>query len=309
MAAYQEAMAGQPKRLEIGARKTRPGTVNAAVVGYYNSLAFRELAPETQKLRRRILERFRTRLDDNRRECGDKLIATLPREAIVRMLANMAPFARQNWLKALRGLMQFAVAEGFRANDPTHDLNAPTKKSPGFHTWTDAEIEQFEDHHPIGSKARLALALLLYSAQRRGDVVRMGRQHVRNSAITVRQQKTGAELSIPIHPELQRVLDATAIGNLNFLVSERGEPFTAARFGNWFRERCREAGLPKECSAHGLRKAAARRLAEAGCTAHEIAAMTGHVSLREIERYTKAADQLRLARGAILKERTRTGSV
>ena len=231
-AAYQEAMAGQPERLEIGARKTRPGTVNAAVVGYYNSLAFRELAPETQKLRRRILERFRTRLDDNQRECGDKLIATLPREAIVRMLANMAPFARQNWLKALRGLVQFAVAEGFRANDPTQDLKAPTKKSAGFHTWTDAEIEQFEAYHPIGSKARLALALLLYSARRRGDVVRMGRQHVRNGVITVRQQKTDAELSIPIHPELQRVLDATAIGNLNFLVSERGEPFTAPRFDN-----------------------------------------------------------------------------
>jgi hypothetical protein len=97
MAAYQEAMAGQPEPLEIGARKTRPGTVNAAVVGYYNSLAFRELAPETQKLRRRILERFRARLDDNGRECGNKSIATLPREAIVRMLANMAPFARQNW--------------------------------------------------------------------------------------------------------------------------------------------------------------------------------------------------------------------
>jgi integrase len=249
---------------------------NAAVVGYYNSLAFRELAPETQKLRRRILERFRARLDDNGRECGDKSIATLPREAIVRMLANMAPFARQNWLKTLRGLMQFAVAEGFRASDPTQDLKAPTKKSAGFHTWTDAEIEQFESQ-------RLALALLLYTAQRRGDVVRMGRQYVRNSAIAVRQQKTGAALDIPIHPELQRVLDATAIGNLTFLVSERGEPFSAPRFGNWFRERCREAGLPKGCSAHGLRKAAARRLAEAGCTAHEIAAMTGHPSLREIE--------------------------
>jgi integrase len=212
-------------------------------------------------------------------------------------------------VKKLRGLMQFAVAEGFRASDPTQDLKAPTKKSAGFHTWTDAEIEQFESHHPTGSKARLALALLLYTAQRRGDVVRMGRQYVRNSAIAVRQQKTGAALDIPIHPELHRVLDATAIGNLTFLVSERGEPFSAPRFGNWFRERCREAGLPKGCSAHGLRKAAARRLAEAGCTAHEIAAMTGHASLREIERYTKAADQLRLARGAILKERTRTGSV
>ncbi len=302
-------MAGQGQRQDIGAKRTRPGTVNAAIVGYYNSLAFRTLAPETQRLRRGILERFRAKTDDRGQGCGGKSIGTLPREAIVRMLGSMGPFAAQNWLKTLRGLMQFAVAEGFRAGDATDGLKAPSKKTAGFHTWTDAEIEQFENSHAVGSKARLALALLLYTAQRRSDVVKMGRQHVRNGAIAVRQQKTGAALEIPIHPELQRIIDATAPGNLTFLVNERGQPFTPAGFGQWFRNHCREAALPKHCSAHGVRKAASRRLAEAGCTAHEIAAMTGHVSLREIERYTKAVDQVRLARGAIRKEQARTGSV
>jgi integrase len=123
----------------------------------------------------------------------------------------------------------------------------------------------------------------------------MGRQHVRNGAISVRQQKTGAALEIPIHQDLQRVFDATPSEHLTFLVTEFGKPFTPAGFGNWFRERCDEAGL-KRCSAHGLRKAACRRLAEAGCTAHQIAAISGHASLREVERYTKAADQARLAK-------------
>ena len=135
----------------------------------------------------------------------------------------------------------------------------------------------------------------------------MGRQHLRNGAISVRQQKTGASLEIPIHQELQKVLDATPGEHLTFLVTEFGKPFTSAGFGNWFRERCDEAGL-KSCSAHGLRKAACRRLAEAVCTAHQIAAISGHASLREVERYTKAADQARLAKDAINKEQLRTSS-
>ena len=209
-------------------------------------------------------------------------------------------------MKTLKGLLQFAVSEGFRADDPTQGIKLPRLKSDGVHTWTETEIAQYQERHPVGTRARLALALLLYTAQRRGDVVGMGRQHVRGGAITVRQQKTGATLEIPIHTELHKVLEATPSEHLTFLVTERGKPFTSAGFGNWFRDCCNGAGLSKECSAHGLRKAACRRLAEAGCSAHQIAAISGHASLREVERYTKAADQARLARQAFEKEQRRT---
>jgi integrase len=90
-------------------------------------------------------------------------------------------------------------------------------KRDGFHTWTDDEIAQFEAHHPIGTKPRLALALLLYTAQRRGDVVKMGRQHIRDGVLTVKQQKTGITLAIPVHSHLQAVLDATPSAHLTFL--------------------------------------------------------------------------------------------
>lgn len=193
--------------------------------------------------------------------------------------------------------------KGFRVDNPCDQIKLPKLKTLGFHTWDETEIAQFEKRHAIGTRARLALALLLYTAQRRGDVVRMGRQHLRDGVITVRQQKTGAELEIPAHAELRSAL-AGAADNLTFLLTEKGRPFTPAGFGNWFRDRCTEAGLPKNCAAHGLRKAACRRLAEAGCTVHQIAAISGHQSLREIERYTKAVDQARLAREAM--ERTRT---
>src|ERR1700748_2459781 len=112
---------------------------------------------------------------------------------------------------------------------------------------------------------------------------------------------------MPLHPTLQAILASTPIGNMTFLTTQFGKPFTSNGFGNWFRDQCNAAGLP-QCSAHGLRKAAARRLAEAGCTAHEIASITGHASLKQIVRYTKAVDQKRLAVSAMVKVKARTKS-
>jgi integrase len=137
--------------------------------------------------------------------------------------------------KALRAMMKHAVETGVRPDDPTHDVKAIRVKSDGFHSWTDEEIAQFEKRHPIGSRSRLALALLLYTGQRRSDVVRMGRQHIRDGFLHVRQMKTGAELAIPVIPELEQILARTLANHLTFLTTQIGKPFTAAGFGNWFR--------------------------------------------------------------------------
>lgn len=173
-------------------------------------------------------------------------------------------------------------------------------KDDGIHTWTEDEVARFTARHPVGSRAHLALALMLWTAQRRSDAVRMGWQHVRNGKIAVRQDKTDTPLLIPISGELAATLALVPRTNLTFLLTERGAPFTAAGFGNWFRERCDEAGLP-QCSAHGLRKLAATRLAELGCSEREIMAITGHKSVSEVSRYTKAADQGRFAEQAMAK--------
>jgi len=306
MAAYETALAGQP--VQVGAARIKPGTIRALAVSYFGSLEFRSMKPTSQSVRRNIIERFCGEVDKNGHPFGEKSAATLDRQAVVKLMAARAarPESANGLRKALRAMMQHAVEIGLRQDDPTQGVRAIRTKSDGFHSWTDEEIAQFEMRHSVGSRARLALGLLLYTGQRRSDVVRMGRQHLRNGSLYVRQDKTGAELVIPVHPELQSII-ADAAGRMTFLVTEFGKPFTAAGFGNWFRDRCNEAGLP-HCSAHGLRKAAARRLAEAGCTEHEIAAITGHRSLREIVRYTKAADQKRLAAAAMQKVKTRTSS-
>jgi integrase len=290
--AYEAAL--EAPLLPVGAKRTKPGTVNAAIAGYYSSLDFRSLAAGTQKMRRAILERFRA-------EHGDKPIALLPQKFIAVMLAKMKPFAARNWLKTIRGLMQFCVAQAMCAADPTQGVKFKPAKTDGRHTWTEEEIAAFEACHPVGTMARLALALGVYTGLRRGDAVAVGPQHLRDGVLSVKQQKTGGALRIPMHTDLLTIIAATPSGAMAFLTTSFGKPFTSAGFGAWFRKRCDEAELPAHCSFHGLRKAACRRLAEAGCSANEIAAISGHASLREVERYTKAADQERMARNALAR--------
>ena len=162
--------------------------------------------------------------------------------------------------------------------NPARDVPLTKTGSTGFHTWDVGEVEKFEQRHPIGTKARLALALLMWTGARRSDVVLLGKQHVRDGWLKFTQQKnrnrTPVTIEIPILAELQRIIDASPTGDLTFLVSERGRPFAVSAFGNWFRTRCDEAGLP-QCSAHGLRKAGATVAAENGATA-----APAHVDLR-----------------------------
>jgi integrase len=307
MAAYEQALAGQP--VEIGSKQTKPGTMRALAVSYFNSVAFRSLRPSSQKVYRFLIDRFCQEKGANNVAYGDLPAATMKREHIVKLMAARAekPDSANGLRKVLRAMMQHAVEIGIRQNDPTRDVKAIKVKTAGIHSWTDDEIKQFEAKYPVETRERLAFALLLGTGQRVSDIVWMGRQHIRGDCIHVRQVKTGAELDIPILPELAAILRETPADNLTFITTKLGKPFTANWFSDWFSGACKEAGLP-QCSAHGLRKAAARRLAEAGCTAHEIAAITGHASLREVTRYTKAVDQRRLAAAAIKKAKTRTSS-
>jgi len=304
MAAHERAMAGQTK---IGGSRIKSGDHSRARC---QLLRLARLLFDATDNTIDISQHHRAVLSRDgpgRSYLGDKGAATLRREHIVKLMAARAekPDSANGLRKALRALVKHAVETGLRIDDPTRDVKAIRIKSDGYHSWTDDEISQFERYHPVGSRARLAIALLLYSGQRRSDVVRMGRQHVRDGALQVRQQKTGASLSIPVHPELAATIAASPSEHLTFLTTQFGQPFTAAGFGSWFREQCDAAGL-SACSAHGLRKAAARRLAEAGFTEHDIASITGHASLREIVRYTKAVDQKKLAASAMQKVRSRT---
>jgi integrase len=212
-------------------------------------------------MRRGILERLR--LPPN----GDRPFALLPTEWIEALLDAKPPHAARSWLVTLRSLCQFALKRRLLRSDPTANIKLRPIKGDGFHTWTDDETAQFEARHPIGSKPRLALALLLYTAQRHSDVVRMGRQHLRErldvrlrelgvrSILAVRQEKTGVTLAIPVHPHLQAVLDATPSEHLTFLVTATGKPYGGNAFSEQFRNWCDAA----DCRSAAPRTGCARR--------------------------------------------------
>jgi integrase len=288
---YRAAIERDSVRPTVGSAKH--GTFNALGRSYLRSTAFSELAPESQRKRRYLVELFLGSF-------GHLPVASFQRHHVKLFMERYAskPGMARNTLSMLRVLIALAIEDGIRADDPTTGIKRPKLSKEGWRSWEYAEIEQYEARHPIGSQARLALALALYTGQRAGDLVRMGKQHVRDGQISVVQQKTGTRVWIPLHPDLVAVLDATPSDQLLYLTSGHGKPYANAKtFGNAMNRWAKEAGLAG-CQLHGLRKSCARWLAEAGCSALEIMSITGHKSLAEVERYVRAANQKLMAETA-----------
>ena len=244
---------------------------------------------------------------------GHRLVREMTREHVRRIISRRSatPGMANSVLQKIKVLLRFAIENGWRRDDPTLRMKKFAKGE--FHTWTEDEIAQYERHWPIGTVERLAFALLLYTGQRRSDVVAMSWNDVEDDIIQVvplkTRRSTGAKLTIPIHPALAEALAVCEGSSGSILSTSYGKPFTGNGFGNFMADKIEDAGLPERCVTHGLRKAAARRLAEAGCSANEIAAITGHATLAEVSRYTKAAEQKRLAKAAIWRlERSRSNT-
>ena len=211
------------------------------------------------------------------------------------------PHAANNFVKAMRGLFGWAASPVRKlvAVDPTKDVSLLSGKNDeaSFHAWTEEEVERFEARWGVGTRQRFAFDLLLYTGLRRGDAVRLGRQHVRGDEFTFRTEKTGMVVIAPILPALAASIAATSTGDLSFICTERGTPFTKESFGTWFGKVCREAKCPG--SAHGLRKAGARRAAEDGAREAQLNALFGWADgSRESTTYTRTANRARMAREA-----------
>ena len=218
---------------------------------------------------------------------------------------HATPFAARDFLKTMRGLFRWAKESGILSVDPTEGIKARVPRTEGFHAWTEEEIERFQTRWPVGTRERLALAVLLYTGLRRGDAAMVGRQHIRDGVITLRTAKTSQQIAIPVLPELAEAIAATKTGDLTFIAKGDGAPMTKESFGNWFRLACRAAGVPG--SAHGLRKAGATRAANNGATEFQLNAIYGWVGLEMASLYTRAANRAKLAReamGKLAKDKT-----
>lgn len=291
MAAYATAL----KAITGGRAGTvHPRSVTALVTQYLQSPRFLRLRPSSQYCTRKVMERIAA-------EHGKGLIPEMTLTHVEKIIGAKAdtPAAANTLLKRLRTLINYSIKLGWRQTDPTKSVEK--FKEGEYHTWTDDELAAYESRWPLGTMQRTAYDLALYTGQRRADVARMTWADIERQVIRVVQSKTDAKLAIPIHTNLARTLKAWPRKHVAILASNRGAPYTTESFGNAMAAAIEAAGLPERCVFHGLRKAAARRLAEAGCTPHQIAAITGHKGLEEVERYTRAVTQSKLASQAILK--------
>jgi integrase len=294
-AAYDKALTGNYVST-AQAQKARTGSFRWLVEQYKRSAAFASLAPGTRRARDNILKQL---LADPKNADGQYGLIT--KAHIKRALDKRAqtPNAANNMLKTFSHLFKWAVEAGHVDVNPCIGVSKVNVKSEGFHPWSVDEVEQYRAHHKLGTKPRLAIDILLFLGLRRGDAVVVGKQHMKDGLISIRTEKTKQWVYLPVFKQLMDSIEATPTGDLAFLTTEKGKPFSSgASFGNWFAKQCTAAGLPDECRAHGLRKAGATIAADEGATAHELMAMFGWSRLSMAEIYTKEADKKKLARGA-----------
>jgi integrase len=288
--------------IRAGAGRATPGSIDDLVVRFYVSTAFANAGPGKRRANRGIVESFRAEFGKDRvrdftfEHIEAILTAKAEKKLTSERKARGGPSAAVALHKLLKRLFRLAVKLGWIERNPA-DLADGVKapKTGGFHTWTEAEIAQYQKRHPLGTKARLALEIILWTGQRRGDAAAFGPAHVQGGRILYTAGKTKKDIGLPVAPALLAAIRAMpSVGITTYLVTDFGKPFSKAGFGNWFRDRCDEAGLP-QCSAHGLRKAIARRLAESGAGNQGIKAVGGWSGDTEVSTYTAEVDQRALA--------------
>ncbi|RTL97427.1 integrase [Ancylobacter aquaticus] len=292
-AEYQAALLGASRPKKRG--EPEVGTVAWLLSRYRETTAWSALSPATRRQRDNIFVHV---LD----KAGHQPASNVTTEQIINGKERRAstPSQSRNFLDAMRGLYRWAKKAKLVKVDPTDGVdNPPRKAGEGFVAWTEDDVAAFEQRWPIGTRQRVWLDVLLYTGLRRGDAVRLGRQHLREGVATLKTEKSGGkvEVALPILAVLQATLDAGPCGDLTFIAGANGRPLTKESFGNEFAAAARTAGVPK--SAHGVRKIAATRAANAGATVAQLEAIFGWTGGTMASHYTRKADRKRLATAAM----------
>lgn len=277
------------------------GSVDELLALYYQSGTFLKAGEARQRTARGILEAFRAdygkdMVSDFEFDHIESILRLKAKRQIVAGRAVGGPEAARALHKQLKRLFNHAIKKKMISANPAELAEGAGGKRGTRHTWTEAEIAQYRKSHPLGSKPRLALEIILWTGQRRADACKLGPQHIKGHRIEWVAGKGDKPMILPLAPQLRAAIAAMpAVGIKAFLVTQWGKPFSRDGFGNWFAGQCKAAKLPDECRAHGLRKAIARRASELEATQQQLKAIGGWEHDAEVSTYTKGADQARLA--------------
>lgn len=306
---YCAARVGETWQPDQPAAKPQRRTIDWLVQRYIAQLekwvAAGLYSPSTLKQRRSLL----TRMSEIRDIDGDRygvLDIETPIAAWVKARDEWAdrPAEADNMIKAVKAMYRWAEEQEDVSFNPAQPVKAIHKSKGGATPWTAADLKKFRDRHPFGTTAHLWLTLLMFTACRIGDALWLGRgNEVQRDGITWLEwqprKKGSAFVSIPLLPPLHKATRAQKVVGEAYILGEHGRPFKSVeglrqRVARW----CDEAGL-EERSSHGVRKAVAELLAEAGCTQYQIMAVMAHTQAKTSEVYTKGVERRNLAREAV----------
>jgi integrase len=274
-----------------------PGTFKWLSEQYRSSIRYHDLAVSSKQVLSRELDWLNAVVGD----LPFASFKSLHVEAV--MSRKPGPAAANRVKKNLGRLFNFAIKHemGIKVN-PARLADSRKVNADGFYTWTDEDIEAFQQRHPTGSKARLALELALNTGAARQDLARLGWSNIKGDSISYTRGKTGISAELPILPGLKKELSLIPKTQFLFLTHTNGQAYKSTTLGNWFKDRTTESGLKTlGANIHGLRKAGATRLAEHGATDWEIAAYLAHKDTKEASVYVQAVDRSLLGKSGMAK--------
>ena len=298
---YHRVLAGNRGEKSVPLSRLEPGSVRWLVETYYQSKTFQNQSSSTQRDKTSVLNRYCSNVG----EFPFKKLRKIDIEAS-QMKRKDTPGAADKLVKYLKALFNWAISAELAAFNPA---NGVTKihKSSGFHTWSEAELAHYRSAYSLGSMARLAMELMLNLGVRRSDLVKLGWRNLVDNRIEFTPEKGSGKyselLSLPITDELRDALATITHDQPTFLITEYGKAFSGNGFGNKMRQWCNDVNLP-ECSSHGLRKASATILAEAGATEHQLMAIFGWSDSKMAQHYTKAAKSKRIIDAGFERRKT-----
>lgn len=286
-----------PEKVEAK-RAFKPYSMDELASKVKRTRAWGDMLPRGQVVKGRIIERLLDMKNKAGTRLGDRDARTIGIDTLDGILGKQTHGTAGNFRKEMKRLFAYAVRLKWRADNPAKDT-APIKKGEGWHTWTDAEIEQYREFHAYGTVPRLVLELALNTSARRCNLHDMERRQIVGNDITVDHAKGNDETSVPILPETRLALDAMTTTHIRYLiVGAHGKPYTVEGLGTKMRRWCNYAGLP-HCSLHGIRKATSRQLAESGASDAQGRAVTGHKKDETFAYYAAKANRKALAGSAM----------
>ena len=299
-AAYEAALQVLATNEPAPSPRVPPGSLAHAVALYRASASVQQLTPPTRRRHLRLLDRIAAEFTDKRPD--DIEPATLRQ-----VLGALQPHAARHLHQTLRRFYGWAVDHGVADLNPMAGVKRPrTPRTDGFTPWTVAQVAAFRARWPVGTAARMTLELVLNTLARRGDLVRIGRQHIAGGRIRFAPAKTARSsavvVDVPVLPSLAACIAAMpASADLALIQTQAGRAVASgAALGNHWADWTEAAGITG-MTLHGARKLGAELLAEAGATVPEMMACLGHTSPAQAMLYAAKANRAKLADAAMAR--------